>query len=194
MQDVLGGRALAAAVELFEWIDARDGGASLLHNIMAYTLQVDRPTPEFMAIFAYTILVVALDESVLVPFAHFLARVVDPLRAWDVEGFPEWSLVVHGVVLLDATAEADPDLRIIELVRNGLTPDATGTSPIGVVGEVIRQVNRVVPGGAGPTTAADYDAVFDASVVFMRDDVRGMERLYGFIETAMYGEAGKPVE
>src|SRR5690606_15574325 len=123
-------------------------------------------------------LAAALDGPVWVPLAHFLAEVVDPARVWEVECFAEHALEVYALLLLDETAQVDPDEIVLQVLANGLEPvEADGTTRLGVIWRTIRQVNRAVPGSDAALTPEDYAAVFAETRAFLLDDVRGMERL-----------------
>src|SRR5690606_11287507 len=136
--DLFAGRGLRASLQLFDHIDNTEGGADLLKAAALHLMEHDAVVAEQLTIGTYLMLAGALDGPVWVPLAHFLAEVVDPARVWEVEGFAEHALVVHALLLLDETAQVDPDAIVLQVLANGLEPvEADGTTRLGVIWRTI---------------------------------------------------------
>ena len=192
--ELVTGRGLFAAVELFDWVDARPEAYQLLKDFSLHALQKGVGGAEQVTLLFYKVLAGFVDEVGLVAVSHFLAHAIDPYRIWEIEGRPDLPYVIHGLVLLDETTKVDPEGVILEVLAAGFEPSLNGDSPLEIAWEVHRQVNRLEPGSTEPLTAADFDFIFGELVDFLYDEERGAERLYDLMEFATYGVAGKPEE
>jgi hypothetical protein len=128
------------------------------------------------------------DEQTMLPLARALSEaVVVNAREAVSRGTAlslEPSVVSTGTdVAREAFAvdEANVAARLIGgLVEAPLTAD--GETPLEVILDVIVELNRAEPGASVDLNEADYRAVMGAVQEFMRDDIRGLERLYDVIQ------------
>jgi len=199
LTDVMTGRALHAGVTLFQYIDQDPERVAMLQRASLHALEAGQAAPELMLIFAYGLLAGALDEEAGAVVSRFLGRAIDPTRDWiapdgapSVEIHTERGLVLHGLVMLDRSADADPQGVVLDVAANGMQTRPDGRTHLGVIWDVIKEVNRVEPGAGTPLTADDYASILEVTVDFMRDDERGMERLFDFVDFAIHGPDGRP--
>ncbi|PJB34696.1 MAG: hypothetical protein CO108_27720 [Deltaproteobacteria bacterium CG_4_9_14_3_um_filter_63_12] len=198
LKDFLAGRGLRASVELFQWFDAQPTGPDMireaaLHLLEAQSLEVeaDAQVSSQATLMVYQLLATGLDERSMLDLGRFLSRVIDPRRLWDVAGYTALPLVSHGLQLLSESSAVDPDGVLLDLIGRAVQTGPDGTTQAGQIWQVLKTLNRVEPGSDATFTAADGRRIAELTRDFLRDDQRGLERLYGFIETAMYGPAGK---
>lgn len=189
--DLFAGRALFAGIELFGWLEQEPERLELVRAVALHALQSSSATPELLAIATYGLLTTGLDERAAVTTGRFLGRVIDPRRVWPVPGHQDLALVLHAVLLLDATLPLDPDAVMLDILANAVARHpAGGESNAAALWDALSQVNRLEPGAATPLAAADYAEMLRMTAEFLRDDARGMERLYDFIAFAMHGPGG----
>ncbi len=188
------GRLFHAAVELFDWLEAQEGGLDLMREAVLHMLEVDVAGPEQVTILAFKVVTGVVDEPAWVAVARFVAQAIDPLRPWPVVGFAELPLVVHGLLAVNEILAVDPENVFIALIANGFEPFEDGTSSLGLVWDIAVATNRLVPGDAAPLSSADLRIMLETVADFLQDEGRGLERIYGIIEFALYGVAGKPAD
>lgn len=202
IQDLIAGRVLYNTLALFEWMENRPGTKDLMRSSTLYLLEHDRGVAEQATVAVYGLLAGMQDEAASVASLQLFGRLLNPDRLWNVSDpevigvavHTDVPLLTHGVMLLDQSREYDPDLLLIQVLRQGLDPSfrPDGTTPMGAVWEAIRQVHRTQPGAEARLMAADFELILSVTVDYLRDDKRGAERLYGFVERAMWGPGGKP--
>ena len=187
LEALLGGRMLPLGVDMFDWMDQREGARTQLRELLLYMLEADAPVVTQMTLMTYALLVELLDEANAIALLDHVAALLDPSRTFEVEGFAELNLIQHLVDVLRVSDEIDPDARLIEILRNATQLEGRGEMPITAIGRAIRQVHRVEPGSTAPMTAEDYRQLLVITAEFLRDEARGGERLVDMIDFALHG-------
>ena len=166
--------------------ESREALTALLH----YMSSESSPNDAFDAnlITAIDMLQLMEDDATFVPLLPSLAEAVAPnVNEAVASGVPlelRGSLLDANVAFVRDVAAVDTGNATPSLLSNlmSLPASGVGETPLEVIGDVIAEVNRVEPGTNASLSAADYQNIFRETIGFMRDEHRGMERLFLLIE------------
>lgn len=123
--------------------------------------------------------------------AGFAVDVERALRGEPVALSPQTSAVGRNLFMLRATAHED-DALVMERVLANLARVPEGRpSPLESIADSVIAVNRVVPGSVATPTAEDLRATLTRVAQVMRDERRGIERLFQIVRCSRSG-AGTP--
>ena len=189
------------AGDLEEWVDGlyQDLGDLLDDALMVRGIQLfdvlarnDDLRSEFELLLAYLTLSVspndALDATVAtvvdgVQLLRDVARIEPVLQESAVLFDPNDGLVRTVVDLLGQAVEYDTEAALPRAILNMLNPrEAAGESSFSALAEIVGKVNRVEPGLETPWTAEDYALTLRSAARFIRDEDRGLERLFSLLE------------
>ena len=189
------------AGDLEEWIDGlyQDLGDVLDDALTVRLIQLldvlarnDDLRREFELLLAYLTLSVspndALDATVAtvvdgVQLLQDVARMEPVLRESAVLFDPAEGLVPTVVDLLGQAVEYDTEAALPRAILNMLNPrESAGESSFSALAEIVGKVNRVEPGLDSPWTAEDYALTLRSAARFIRDEDRGLERLFSLLE------------
>ena len=165
-------------VALIDTIE-RAPSKALINRALVHLLapQVNSPDDVFggVARLSVHLLQAPLQAGPLRQLAPFLARVIDPASP----------LVPGAITAFERLLTADQGNTVLNLIRAALNPaPGQSESPAAVLLRVSRAVSDAgaAAGGAGQTLdAAGLAAQLNGTVAFIRDDVSGLEFLYGLI-------------
>jgi hypothetical protein len=195
----IGGPTFAAVMDLNEAIRKNDPARTSLEDLLTYML--DAANGDALAGFmasADDMIQVLSDDANLVPLYHVLATAAAPTTK-DAAGHLHRGMVDAMTNLLGRMAgrayqgtteicanELDPDEVSAIALANMVSPmtDANGNateSPLEVILDTIADVNRTVPGTAGPMQNADLGNAANELSEFFLDPQRGLEQFYAIV-------------
>ena len=112
-----------------------------------------------------------------------VARIEPVLRESAVLFDPTDGLARNLVDLLGQAVEYDQNAALPRALLNLLNPRETvGESSFSALAEIVGKVNRVEPGQETPWSAEDYALTLRSAANFIRDEDRGLERLFSLLE------------
>ncbi|MBN1944738.1 MAG: hypothetical protein JW797_03635 [Bradymonadales bacterium] len=181
-EDLLTSRGFAALVELLREVRSDPEEMALVEDLLLFLMEADEAAPSAGLKLLYSLLFVTTDQLGYPEVARLLAHVLDPQRSFAVSSTPDLPLVSHLATLVGRMLELDDQDAGLDLIRRTLAEYAPKDSPLSVLIRVVRDIHRMAPGSADPCSAADLGEIMGALVRFIRDDVRGLERLIGLIQ------------
>ena len=129
------------------------------------------------------------DDADIVPIAHALSVALAPNARELVSGTPGQPNIANGMAYdalgLVRELQGIDDRHILHrLLANlvALPADGSEETPLEVILDVMSQINRSHPGDTGDYTRGDYRSALGQATGFMRDDRRGLERLYQVLQ------------
>ncbi len=173
MADAFVSQPFASFIELGEVLQAQSGGSLTPALINLLTPNLNAPDDVFGAL----IRVVAAglqssgDVGALERVMQYLGEVLDPSQG----------LVIHLVRGLARFLAMDSGQTAISLLRNALnSTSGSAQSPVGILVEIIEQVQAQGSGGS-TVTVASMEADVIALIDFIRDDTSGLGSLYDIL-------------
>ena len=130
----------------------------------------------------------ALDATVAtvvdgVQLLRDVARIQPVLQESAVLFGAEDGLVRSAVDLLGQAVEYDTGAALPRAILNLLNPrESAGESSFSALAEIVGKVNRVEPGLETPWSSEDYALTLRTAANFIRDEDRGLERLFSLLE------------
>jgi hypothetical protein len=173
-------RALPALVDLSGELARTSEDRELVDDLLDYLLGEPAGRDQ-AAMGLYVMLVYTLHQDTWVPVSHFLADVLDPRRAWEVEPYAKLPLASHALQVLHDTVEKDPEGRGLELFERGFSNREDGTVPFATIFEIIADYFRPNPTSRAPYTPEDYRVVIGEFAHWLGDDRHGIEQLYDIV-------------
>ena len=167
--------------------EARDA----LSNLIGYLVD-EASTNDAFASTLYAgadLLMVLEDDESILPLVHALSQALAP-DALDFVGGSDGDLDIDGSVASDAlglirAVQARDTRRTLRRILANLVQlgdPENGRTPLEEILDVIAEVNRATPGAGGSFDADDYEATLGVAREFLRDEARGLERLYDVVQ------------
>lgn len=191
LEGVLGGRALPVLVDLFDVVRRDPEDRALLTAALRHLLEDPESVGALLLAMYEQVMLRLADEEALSFEAHFLAKVLDPDRAWSGVSVTPEGLVSHGAQVLGETLAVDPEGVGVSLVRRGVRrsaslsspgDDPAGRSPLGVLGESLVDYRRADPTLEGPLTSEDFRLLGAELESWLLDEQVGMEQVYDLVQ------------
>ncbi|MFO0681471.1 MAG: hypothetical protein U0234_05455 [Sandaracinus sp.] len=190
--DTIGGPIVGGLVNLLDRIQTDPEARDALVALVAYLVDEASDNDAFLATLyaAADLLQVFGDDADIVPIAHALSSALAP-NALDLvtAGGTDAPDVTHGTAydalgLVRELQGIDSRHVLHRLLSNlvALPADGSEETPLEVILDVLSQINRTTPGDTSDYTAGDYREALGQASGFMRDDRRGMERLYQVLQ------------
>jgi hypothetical protein len=198
-ESTLGSAATSAALAFLVAVEAdpeaRDAIAALVGYLIDEASANDALDTTLLALADF--LQVLDDDVNLTPLLRALAAGIasDPRAAIDT-GAPlttDGAATDASLTLIRRVDALDDRRALLAVLANvvSLPPDdATAMpaeTPLEAIVDVIAEVNRRAPGAGGALAADDYRAIFETTRDFLRDEDRGMERLYRVVQERELG-------
>lgn len=175
-------RGMAAIVEMLRTVRESPEDQALFDDFLVYMSEATGENTRTAQGLLYSLLLATNDRVGFIRQGPFFENLVDPDRRFDVATTADLPLLTHGAMVLQQVMEIDQDEVGIRLIRRALATNESGESPIGVLGRLIREINRRVPGSNQPRTAADLEHHYENLSDFIRDDLHGLERVFELIQ------------
>ncbi len=190
-EDALAGPLASGLILLLDRIQSDPESQDALIHLIAYLLDESSPNDAFPATLyaAADMLQVLEDDADIVPLAHAFSAALAP-NAQDLAGGMPGAPDIEGSVTTDALGLVrelqgiDGNHVLRRLLANlvVIPVDGDETTPLETILDVLGEVNRADPGAGGAYEVRDYEALFGEVTGFMRDERRGMERLYQVVQ------------
>lgn len=189
--DTIAGPIVGGLVQLLDVIQNDPDARDALVALIAYLVDESSDNDAFLATLyaGADLLQVFGDDQDIVPIAHALSSALAPNATDLVTGAPGTPDVTGGVAydalgLVRELSDIDSRHVLHRLLANvvALPADGSEETPLEVILDVMSQINRVTPGDTSDYTPGDYREALTQATGFMRDDRRGMERLYQVIQ------------
>lgn len=167
-----------------------DATASLA-RLVAYLVDESSPNDAFASTVygGADLLYVLEDDENLLPIARALSRAIAPdapevVGGRDSELDVDAGLVADALRLLREIQRADDRRTLREILRRfvEVSDDADERTPLEEILDVMSEVNRVVPGDRSDVGPEDFRVAIGHTTAFLRDERRGLERLYDVIQ------------
>jgi len=182
LADFWSSRLLAGLVVVAEDILDDEGNQAILEDTTQYLVGTDRGR-ENTAMFAYQFVVRSVNTDAWVPIAKTLSRALDPDRPFDIEDArARLPVLSHGALVLNRTATLDPEGVGFALINRMVSRRGTRETPVSAIGSVIGRFWSADPSSDAPYDEADWRALMDNLIRYMRDDAHGLEQLYDLSE------------
>jgi hypothetical protein len=193
-ESTLGSAATSAALAFLVAVEAdpaaRDAIAALVAYLIDETSANDALDTTLLAL--ADLLQVLEDDANLTPLLRALAAAlaVDPRASVDAGA----TLTTDGAVadatltLIRRVDALDDRGALLAVLANLVSLPAEGTTgsgeetPLETIVDVVAEVNRRAPGAGGTLDAADCRVILETTRDFLRDEDRGMERLYRVVQ------------
>lgn len=189
--DTLSGPVVAGLVHLLDRIQQDPEAQMALVALLAYMTDEASDNDAFLSVL-YAVadqLQIFGDDADIVPIAHALSGALAPNARDLVTGTPGEPDVVHGVAtdalgLVRELQGIDANHVLHRLLVNAVALPADGSdqTPLEVILDVMSQINRTTPGDTSDYQPSDYGHALGEATGFMRDDRRGLERLYQVVQ------------
>lgn len=189
--DTIAGPIVGGLVLLLDRIQNDPEARDALVALIAYLVDESSDNDAFLATLyaGADLLQVFGDDADIVPIAHALSGALAPNASDLVTGTPGTPDVAGGVATdalgLVRELQGIDDRHVLHrLLANlvALPADGSEETPLEVILDVMSQINRSHPGDTSDYTPGDYRQALGQATEFMRDDRRGMERLYQVIQ------------
>ena len=166
-------------------VRANPADQALFDDLLLYLTEEDEAALRAGLSVVFDLILGTSDAAVYPEVAPLFASIIDPDRVFDeptIASTANLPLVTHLALVLREAVELDEEGVVIDLLARGLVPDASGETPMGVLGRVIRQINRAQPGSTESMTPADLEHLYGVLADFIRDDLEGAERVFILID------------
>ena len=190
--DTIAGPIVGGLVNLLDAIQADPDARDALMALIAYLVDESSDNDAFLATLyaGADLLQVFGDDHDIVPIAHALSGALAPnasdLATGMATGAPDvaGSVASDSLGLLRELQGIDGRHVLHRVLANlvALPADGSDETPLEVILDVMSQINRTHPGDTSDYTAGDYRTALGQGTSFMRDDRRGLERLYDVLQ------------
>ena len=175
LDDLLSDALTVRGLQLFDVLARNDGLRSEFELLLAYMTLSVSPNDALDATVATVVDGVQLLRDV--------ARIQPVLQESAVLFGAEDGLVRSAVDLLGQAVEYDTGAALPRAILNLLNPrESAGESSFSALAEIVGKVNRVEPGLETPWSSEDYALTLRTAANFIRDEDRGLERLFSLLE------------
>ena len=175
LDDLLSDALTVRGLQLFDVLARNEGLRSEFELLLAYMTLSVSPNDALDATVATVVDGVQLLRDV--------ARIQPVLQESAVLFGAEDGLVRSAVDLLGQAVEYDTGAALPRAILNLLNPrEGAGESSFSALAEIVGKVNRVEPGLETPWSSEDYALTLRTAANFIRDEDRGLERLFSLLE------------
>jgi hypothetical protein len=170
--DLVTGPGLAAAVEMFDAIDADETLKNLFRSFAVHILPTDGLDGDRLLRLGAKLLHLLKDGRDCAPLAKFLGRALRP----------ESGFVISALRYLEAAMRFDEREILKGILERGAEAPAGGKSPLSDLGDALGAVLRVEPGAPGSWSADDFGRFISKLSEFMLDPSKGLEKLIKIVK------------
>jgi hypothetical protein len=188
-EETLGGPLPVGIVRLLDRIQAEPEARDALVAFLAYLVDDASPHDAQLSMLhgAADLLQTLDDDGNIVPLLRALSVALAPNArqlAAGTPGEPETSASVtnDALDLVQTLQDLDDDRVLVRLLQNLVSLDADEGTPLETILDVMSEVNRASPGAGGAYESVDYESALGTARDFMRDEDRGLERLYRVVQ------------
>ncbi len=191
----LGSAATSAALAFLRAVEADPEARDAIAGLVAYLVDAGSANDAFdtTLLALADLLQVLEDDANLTPLLRALAAAlapnaraaVDDGAALDTSG----STTDDTLTLIRRVDALDDRRALLAVLANvvSLPDDGEAETPLETLVDVIAEVNRHSPGAGGPLDAADHRRILETTRDFLRDEDRGLERLYRVVQERELG-------
>jgi hypothetical protein len=172
LQDLVTGPGLAAAVEMFDAIDADETLKNLFRSFAVHILPTDGLDGDRILRLGAKLLHLLKDGRDCAPLARFLGRALRP----------ESGFVISALRYFEAAMRLDEREILKGILERGAEAPLGGKSPLSHMGDVLGAVLRVEPGAPGSWSAEDFGRFFGKLSEFLLDPSKGLEKLIQIVK------------
>jgi hypothetical protein len=172
LEDLLTGPAVAAAVEIFDAIDADDELRGLFRSFATHMLPEDGLDGDRLLRLGAKLVHKLMDGADWSPLCKFLARAIRP----------ESGLAAAALRYFRASMGFDIDDLMRGILMRGSDAPFGEKAPLALFGDVLGAVLRTEPGAEGPWAAHDFGRFFRELSRFLLDREKGLEKLITIVK------------
>lgn len=170
LDDAVTSDELPAMLDLLHVIREDEALSEMLTELRDQLLAEDQGFPELLAVVGDS-LQSSKDARIAVPALQFVGRELHPDRG-----------LMHALVsLTQKSLDADPDERMLEIIRRSIEERPSGGLYMSGIGRAIKQSHRLDPLDTGPLSAEDTRRIVAALARYLVDDEHGMEKFYELV-------------
>lgn len=175
-EDLFVSRGFGAAVDAMAKIRDTPAHRAFVDELLQAMLAEESPS-EDADLFAANLQVLSLFAQMRVPgdvttqLLRFLGAILDPGRRY----------VLNLMDTLKRMRALDPEAVMTSMAKNLFVEPERGRFPYKIIKDAVKRATRLEPGSAAPYSALDFGAIMGGLRDWMRDDQKGMERLYDVI-------------
>jgi hypothetical protein len=170
LDDAVVSDELPALLDLLHVVRDDPELSDMLVELRDQLMAEDQGFPELLAVLGDT-LQSAKDARLAVPALRFVGR----------ELAPDKDLMFEAASMMQRSLEADPDERMLEIVRRGLETRPQGGLYLSGLGRALKQTHRLNPLDTGPLAAEDTRRIVAALARYLVDGEHGMEKFYELV-------------
>lgn len=170
LDDAVTSDELPAILDLLHVVRADDALSDMLVELRDQLLAEDQGFPELLAVIGDS-LQSSKDARIAVPALQFLGKELHPDRG----------LMFALVDVMQKSIDADPDERMLEIIRRAIEERPGGGLYMNGIGRAVKQSQRLNPLDTGPLSAEDTRRIVAALARYLVDDEHGMEKFYGLV-------------
>ncbi|MCB9731081.1 MAG: hypothetical protein H6745_00450 [Deltaproteobacteria bacterium] len=175
-EDFFVSRGFGAAVDAMAKIRDTPAHRAFVDELLQAMLAEEPPSAD-TDLFAANLQVLSLVAQMHVPsdavtqLLRFLGVILDPQKRY----------VLNLMDTLKRMRALDPEAVMTSMAKNLFVEPEVGRTPYKIIRDAVKRTTRVEPGSTAPYTAADFGEIMGGLRDWMRDDQKGMERLYDVI-------------
>jgi hypothetical protein len=170
LDDAVVSDELPALLDLLHVVRDDPELSDMLVELRDQLMAEDQGFPELLAVLGDT-LQSAKDARLAVPALRFVGR----------ELAPDKDLMFEAASMMRRSLDADPDERMLEIVRRGLETRPQGGLYLSGLGRAIKQTHRLNPLDTGPLSAEDTRRIVAAVARYLVDGEHGLEKFYELV-------------
>lgn len=196
--DVVNSPLAAGVVRLLEQTDRDPEGRDALLRFVSYMLDESSPNDAFDATLlgAGDLLYLLDDGETIVPLAHALSPALAAnareLALGRDPGTPdtENALATRTLDLVRTIQGYDQHRTLRAILERSVALDEEDETALGILVDVLGEVNRAAPGAGTPFESTDYRESFHNIADWLLDGEHGMERLYRMVQNRCVAAVG----
>jgi hypothetical protein len=188
-EETLGGPLPVGIIRLLDRIQSEPEAQDALVAFLAYLVdEASANDAQLSTLYGVADMLQALDDDGnIVPLLRALSVALAPNArelAAGTPGEPETmaSVTNDALDLVQTVQDLDENRVLVQILQNLVVLDADEGTPLETILDVMSEVNRASPGAGGAYESTDYESALGTARDFMRDEDRGLERLYDVVQ------------